>query len=40
MHVDAIGTAIDLRDAKIDEIDERLGQPALRDIAIDATERL
>ncbi len=40
MQVDAIGAAVDLRDPQIDQIDQRAGQPRLRDVAVNATERL
>ena len=40
MHVDAIGTAVDLRDAQIDLIDELSGQIRLRDIGVNAAKGL
>jgi hypothetical protein len=40
MHVNAIGAAIDLRDAKVDEVDQGLRQAALADVTVDGAERL
>src|SRR5882757_10201791 len=40
MHVDAIGTAVDLRDAQIDLIDELSGQIRLRDIGVNPAKGL
>src|SRR5258708_39121074 len=40
MHVDAIGTAVDLRDAQLDPIDALSGQIRLRDIGVNAAKGL
>ena len=40
MHVDAVGAAVDLRDAQIDEIDQLFRQTAFLEDDIDATEGL
>src|SRR5262245_54947200 len=40
VHVEAIGTVVDLRDTQIDEVNQLGGKAALHDIAIDAAKGL
>jgi hypothetical protein len=39
MHVDTVDAAVDLRDTKVNEVDQCLRQPALHDVAVHAAER-
>src|SRR5262249_22107783 len=39
VHVDAIGAAVDLRDAEVDEVEEPLIDPGLPHVALEAEER-
>ena len=40
MHVDAVGTAIDLRHAQVNKVHERLRQAGLGDVAVNTAKRL
>src|SRR5260370_14211578 len=40
MHMDAIGAAIDLRGARLDQIDQRMVEPALPHVILERHQRL